>query len=209
MSCADQPFRARRRLGDVGNIFATAAGPPVVAATALPRAGDLRGQADAALAFDAFARAQLGGLSRLAWLLTGDRTTAEDLTAETLLAAWDRWERLLEVENPVAYLRRIMVNQAAVRIRSAVRERRRLRLFHVDALRAGTDPDGGVVVDVRAALRHLPVRRRACVVLRHAFDLSEEEVARILGISVGTVKSQTSRGMAQLQRLLSGGDGDA
>jgi len=193
----------------VGNLYSATAGPPALAARTGPLEAGPRAEGDAGESFDAFARAQLGGLSRLAWLLTGDHATAEDLTAETLLAAWNRWERLLEVENPVAYLRRIMVNLAAARIRSSIRERRRIRLFHIDALRIGVDPDGGVVVDVRAALRHLPVRRRACVVLRHAFDLSEDEVARILGISVGTVKSQTSRGMAQLQRLLSGGDDDA
>lgn len=58
------------------------------------------------------------------------------------------------------------------------------------------------VVDVQGALRRLPFRKRACVVLRHAFDLSERDTALVLGISVGTVKSQTSRGVAELQRLL-------
>lgn len=191
----------------MSHVYAVPAGAPAVAAREVS-GGSSRSGAEASAAFDAFARAQLAGLSRLAWLLTGDPTTAEDLTAETLLAAWDRWDRMLEIDNPVAYARRIMVNLAAARIRSSIRERRRIRLFHADATEAGVDPDGGVVVDVRAALRRLPVRRRACVVLRHAFDLSEEEVARILCVSVGTVKSQTSRGTAQLQRLLAGGDGD-
>jgi DNA-directed RNA polymerase specialized sigma24 family protein len=63
-------------------------------------------------------------------------------------------------------------------------------------------PDVPVVVDVREALRALPFRKRACVVLRHAFDLSERDTALALGVSVGTVKSQTSKGMAELQRLL-------
>lgn len=58
------------------------------------------------------------------------------------------------------------------------------------------------VVDVQEALRRLPFRKRACVVLRHAFDLSERDTALVLGVSVGTVKSQTSRGVAELQRLL-------
>jgi RNA polymerase sigma factor (sigma-70 family) len=57
-------------------------------------------------------------------------------------------------------------------------------------------------MDVRAALRRLPLRRRECVVLRYAFDVPEREVAEILGISVGTVKSQTSRGADQLASLL-------
>jgi DNA-directed RNA polymerase specialized sigma24 family protein len=58
------------------------------------------------------------------------------------------------------------------------------------------------MVDVQEALRRLPFRKRACVVLRHAFDLSEKDTALALGISVGTVKSQTSKGMAELQRSL-------
>ena len=62
------------------------------------------------------------------------------------------------------------------------------------------------VVDVRAALDRLPFRKRACVILRHAFDLSEKETALALGISVGAVKSQTSKGMAELERVLGAGD---
>jgi len=58
------------------------------------------------------------------------------------------------------------------------------------------------VVDVRAALDRLPFGKRACVVLRHAFDLSEKDTARALGISVGAVKSQTSKGLAELERVL-------
>jgi len=57
-------------------------------------------------------------------------------------------------------------------------------------------------MDVRAALRRLPLRRRECVVLRYAFDVPEREVAEILGISVGAVKSLTSRGAAQLSQYL-------
>jgi len=58
------------------------------------------------------------------------------------------------------------------------------------------------VTDVRAALGRLPARKRACVVLRHYYGLSEQETARTLGISVGTVKSQTSRGVAELAAML-------
>jgi DNA-directed RNA polymerase specialized sigma24 family protein len=70
--------------------------------------------------------------------------------------------------------------------------------------REGSAPAADVpsMLDVRAALRKLPYRRRACVVLRYAFDLPEREVAAILDISIGTVKSQTSRGAAQLAALI-------
>jgi DNA-directed RNA polymerase specialized sigma24 family protein len=91
---------------------------------------------------------------------------------------------------------------ARSRIRSAVRERRRVALFWEQRSEGVDDPDVPAVVDVQEALRTLPFRKRACVVLRHAFDLSEKDTALTLGISVGTVKSQTSKGMAELQRLL-------
>ena len=64
------------------------------------------------------------------------------------------------------------------------------------------DPDTAVVVDVRSALLRLPPRRRACLVLRHCFQLTEYEVAETLGVSVGTVKSQTSKAVAQFREQL-------
>jgi RNA polymerase sigma-70 factor (sigma-E family) len=141
-------------------------------------------------------------LARLGFLLSGDRQNAEDLTAETFLAAWQRWDTVRSVDQPVAYVRRILVNIAASRLRRIGGERRRMALIFAADRDTVFDPDPGAVLDVRAALLRLPVRRRACVVLRHAFDLSESEVATALGISVGTVKSQTSKGMALLQKLL-------
>lgn len=140
-------------------------------------------------------------LARLAFLLSGDKQSAEDLTAEALLAAWQRWTTILTLDQPFAYVRRILINMAASRTRRQGLERRHLVLLAADRDPAvGGDP--GVTIDVRTALLQLPVRRRACVVLRHAFDLSEAEVAATLGVSVGTVKSQTFKGMAQLARIL-------
>jgi hypothetical protein len=103
-------------------------------------------------------------------------------------------------------------NLARSRIRSAVRERRRIALFWSQPQDRTDGPDLPAVLDVREALQRLPFRKRACVVLRHAFDLSERDTAAVLGISVGTVKSQTSRGVAELERLLApkagGSDGE-
>lgn len=155
--------------------------------------------------FEAFFDRHHRELGRLAYLLTGDRTAADDLAADTFLAAWRQWDRVWSLDQPLAYVRRILVNLAATRIRRLTRERSRLSLFHVSDRDAPAGPDGAAVLDVRAALGRLPARRRACVVLRHALDLSEAEVAQILGISVGTVKSQTSKGVAQLQKQLGPG----
>jgi RNA polymerase sigma-70 factor (sigma-E family) len=143
-------------------------------------------------------------LARLAYLLSGDRVSAEDLTAEVFLAAWQRWESVWSADHPFAYVRRMMVNIAANRLRRITTERRRLAMVYAGNRETTVSHDPATTVDVRAALLRLPVRRRACVVLRHAFDLSEADVAATLGVSVGTVKSQTFKGMAQLAKLLIG-----
>jgi DNA-directed RNA polymerase specialized sigma24 family protein len=137
---------------------------------------------DAASAeFRAFFERHYAELSRLAHLLTGEPDAAD---------------------HPAAYARGVVANLARTRVRSAVRERRRVALFWSQREERTENPDVAGVVDVQEALRRLPFRKRACVVLRHAFDLSEKDTALALGVSVGTVKSQTSKGMAELQRLL-------
>lgn len=157
---------------------------------------------DDAAAFHAFFERHYAELARLAALLTGEADAADDLAADALVALWRRWDRVREAEHPVAYARGVVANLARSRIRSAVRERRRIAAFWSQRSDRVEDPDVPAVLDLREALQRLPFRKRACVVLRHAFDLSERDTARALGISVGTVKSQTSRGVAELERLL-------
>ncbi|MGX1545403.1 SigE family RNA polymerase sigma factor [Streptomyces adustus] len=158
---------------------------------------------DAASAeFRAFFERHYAELARLAHLLTGEPDAADDLAADALLALWHRWDRVRAADHPVAYARGVVANLARSRIRSAVRERRRVALFWSQGEERTENPDVAGMLDVRTALRRLPFRKRACVVLRHAFDLSEQDTALALGVSVGTVKSQTSKGMAELQRLL-------
>ncbi|WP_338695208.1 SigE family RNA polymerase sigma factor [Streptomyces sp. Q6] len=158
---------------------------------------------DAASAeFHAFFERHHAELARLAHLLTGEPDAADDLAADALLALWHRWDRVRAAEHPVAYARGVVANLARTRIRSAIRERRRVALFWSGRQERTDGPDVPAVVDVQDALRELPFRKRACVVLRHAFDLSEKDTALALGISVGTVKSQTSKGLAELERRL-------
>jgi RNA polymerase sigma-70 factor (sigma-E family) len=156
----------------------------------------------ASVEFHTFFERHYAELARLAHLLTGEADAADDLAADALLALWHRWDRVRAADHPVAYARGVVANLARTRIRSAVRERRRISLFWSQRDEKAEDPDVPAVVDVQEALHRLPFRKRACVVLRHAFDLSEKDTALALGISVGTVKSQTSKGMAELQRLL-------
>ncbi|MER5812125.1 SigE family RNA polymerase sigma factor [Streptomyces sp. NPDC002033] len=160
----------------------------------------------ASVEFHAFFERHHAELARLAHLLTGEADAADDLAADALLALWHRWDRVRASGRPVAYARGVVANLARTRIRSAVRERRRVALFWARREEKAENPDVAGVVDVRVALRRLPFRKRACVVLRHAFDLSEKDTALALGVSVGTVKSQTSKGMAELQRLLGAQD---
>jgi RNA polymerase sigma-70 factor (sigma-E family) len=156
-------------------------------------------------AFHSFFESHHADLARLAYLVTGEPEVADDLAADALLEVWRHWDRVAAADSPIAYARGVLANLARNRIRRLRRERR--GLLGVGLLWRGRtqDVDVPAVVDVREALRRLPHRRRACVVLRYAFDLSEQETARTLGISVGTVKSQTSRGVAQLTRLLGEG----
>ncbi|MEU0023825.1 SigE family RNA polymerase sigma factor [Streptomyces sp. NPDC006335] len=156
----------------------------------------------ASVEFHAFFERHYTELSRLAHLLTGEPDAADDLAADALLALWHRWDRVRAADHPAAYARGVVANLARTRIRSAVRERRRVALFWSQREEKVENPDVAGAVDVQEALRRLPFRKRACVVLRHAFDLSEKDTALALGVSVGTVKSQTSKGMAELQKLL-------
>jgi RNA polymerase sigma-70 factor (sigma-E family) len=150
--------------------------------------------------FGAFVAQHARGLDRLAYLMLGDEHAAEDLAADALLAAWQHWEKVRRADNPLAYVRRILVNQASEHSRRRARESTVVGRLKLSASQAAPESDSAAVADVRSALLRLPKRRRACLVLRHCFGLTEEDVARTLGISVGTVKSQTSKAVAQFRR---------
>ncbi|MCH7230772.1 SigE family RNA polymerase sigma factor [Glycomyces sp. L485] len=160
-------------------------------------------------AFRAFFERHHAELARFAWLLIGDSAAAEDIAADAMLAVWQQWDQARRARSQIAYARGIVANLAKSRIRAAVRERRRNTLFWQRPGDAADGPDAAAVVDVREALARLPMRRRACVILRHSLELSERETAEALGVSVGTVKSQTSKGLADLRRILGPQDGSA
>jgi len=157
---------------------------------------------DASADFHDFFERHYAELARLAYLLTGERDAADDIAADALVALWQQWDRFRATRHPLAYARGVVANLVRERIRSAVRERRRIALFWSRSPEVVEPPDVAGTLDIRTALARLPFRKRACVVLRHAFDLSEKDTAMALGISVGTVKSQTSKAMAELEGLL-------
>lgn len=149
--------------------------------------------------FTAFASASGPRLLRFGVLLCGDRAQAEDLTQEALARVYVRWSRL-RGDNPEAYARRTMINAQASWWRSPWSARR------VAVVPDLAGPDAYASADDRemvlAALRTLPARMRAVVVLRYWLGLSEQETAAELGVSAGSVKSQASRGLARLRDLL-------
>ncbi|MBL7493285.1 SigE family RNA polymerase sigma factor [Frankia sp. AgB1.9] len=156
--------------------------------------------------FEKFFEAHHRELARFAFLLSGDRDAAEDITAEALTSAWVHWDRVQAADNPLAYVRRSVANLAAGRIRRTVRERNVLaKLGRQLPIQATNGPDVPAVLDLESALLRLPLRKRQCVILRHGLDLSEAETADTLGISIGTVKSQTSKAVSELERLLAAG----
>jgi RNA polymerase sigma-70 factor (sigma-E family) len=141
---------------------------------------------------------QYADLVRVAYLLTGDNSLAEDLAQEALLRAWRDWERIRMMESVGGYVRGIVVNLAKSSMRRRILE---LRHRMVELPPPVVDDTAGAL-DLRRALARLPLRKRVCVVLRYYADLPEAEIASLLGVSVGTVKSQTHKGLEQLRQLL-------
>jgi RNA polymerase sigma-70 factor (sigma-E family) len=174
--------------------------------------------------FDDYARARQHHLYRTAYLLCGDRDRAQDLVQTTLVALLRSWSKARLADNPDAYAKKAL-------IRAYLDEQRKLRRQIAAHLKAASRPDstayshataeGGTpgarrdsgAVDagtestelrmvVREALRALPPKPRAMVVLRYWEDLSVEQTAELLGCSPGNVKSQCSRALAKLRPLL-------
>ena len=151
-------------------------------------------------AFEEFAAESGAELLRIAILLTPDPHTAEDVYQETLQRLAARWSR---VDSPKAFCRRVMHNIVIDQTRARARRPHELRLFDTGEKSdpRSADPHHSVEVwpSLRAALNSLTVQQRTILVLRYFDDRSEADVAKLLGISVGTVKSTTSRAIAHLR----------
>jgi RNA polymerase sigma-70 factor (sigma-E family) len=149
--------------------------------------------------FADFVRAALPGLLRYGHLLTGNPHDAADLVQTVLEKVGARWATVRRAGDPLAYTRRAMANGHVSRWR---RTRRESLLAEIPDVRAVTDPDPFDGEPLWDALRELPARQRAVVVLRYYEDLSEAEIATALGISRGTVKSQANKAKATLRARL-------
>ncbi|HUZ25171.1 MAG TPA: SigE family RNA polymerase sigma factor [Streptosporangiaceae bacterium] len=152
-------------------------------------------------AFEDFARVHGDSLVRLSFVLSGDRGKAEDAAQEALTGVYLRWGRL---DDPLSYARRSVVNATKDQWRHLGR---RDRLERTAAWQPQESPPllDDVVADrdrLIQALRRLSYGQRAVIVLRYWLQLSEQETARALGNSAGTVKSQASRALARLREEL-------
>jgi RNA polymerase sigma-70 factor (sigma-E family) len=148
-------------------------------------------------------RAHYRSLVRLAALLLDDRAASEEVVQDAFVKLHQRWDRVVDPAKRVAYLRSIVLNGARSRGR---RRETRSRLKLVPAVDAESAEAAAIRAEehreVLAALRALPARQRDCVVLRYYLDPSEAAIAETLGISAGSVKTHTHRGMSALERAL-------
>lgn len=152
---------------------------------------------DARERFDDFVRGRGAALQRTAYLLTGDWALAEDLVQTALARSWPAWGRIQHAD-PEAYVRRVLVNTHASWWRRRWRGEVPTQTLP-DRVRVEQDGGRHDRPALHAALLRLPPRQRAVVVLRFSEDLSEAATAELLGISVGTVKSTTSKALARLR----------
>jgi RNA polymerase sigma-70 factor (sigma-E family) len=152
--------------------------------------------------FRDFVVLQRAGLLRTAFLLTGDRGHAEDLVQTALLKTCRHWRRVAGRGDPAAYVRRVLVTTATSWRRRLLTTEQVMDAVPERAHHDRYDERSDEVID---ALRALPPRMRAVVVLRYYEDRSEAQTAALLGCSVGTVKTQASRAMARLRISLADG----
>jgi RNA polymerase sigma-70 factor (sigma-E family) len=145
--------------------------------------------------FDELFEREREAMVRVAYLIAGSTAVAEEVTQEAFVSVYERWSRL---DSPGGYLRQCVVNRAL----SAVRRRRRgdeLLAISPSLLPAEVGPGHDHMLD---AVRRLPAKARALVVLRYYDHLTLQEIADVLDLPTGTVKSGLHRAIAELREAL-------
>ncbi len=180
--------------------------------TSMDPSGSPPAAPDAEAGVTALYQAHAVGLIRLAVIMVGDRAAAEDVVQDAFLGLYRHWGGLCDGANALTYVRSSVLNGCRNTRRSRARRDRRDRDDLAGALPAQACASAETIALVSeehrltlAAIRRLPDRQREALVLRFYLDLSEEETARAMGVSRGTVKSATSRAVAALGRKLKEG----
>lgn len=143
-------------------------------------------------------------LRRLAFVMMGDGPQAEEIVMEAFAKATSKWALVSNADHPAAYMRQIVVNLCRSKIRRHVLERKVGELFkrRDEDIVDRTAEHYGMDIDIWKAVQALPERQRTVVVLRYLEDLSEPEIAALVDLPVGTVKSQLSRARTKLSEKL-------
>lgn len=149
--------------------------------------------------FSAWMAARQSALHRTAYLLAGDHHTADDLVATTLAKVYLAWDKVERRESIDGYARRVLVNEHNSLWRRPWKKREVARDELPDHDAVHDTYDEGLGTALWELVQKLPRKQRAVIVLRYYEGLSEAEIADVLGISAGTVKSQASRAMATLR----------
>ena len=169
--------------------------PSVATGDALPHSSTSLSKDDE---FSSYMAARQAALLRTAFLLTGERAAAEDLLQTALAKLYLSWDKVRDRGALDGYVRRIMVNEHNSLWRRAWK-RREHSTDEMPEQPVHDDYDDGLGAALWSYLQTLPPRQRSVIVLRYYEQLSEAEIADVLGISVGTVKSQASRALAGLR----------
>ena len=144
-------------------------------------------------------------LIRIAAVMLGSRAAAEDAVQDPFCGLYRRWHQLADTDNALPYVRSAVMNRCRSELRRQARLQHRADQNH-RPLEADSPEQAAILGeehrDVLAALRRLPDRQRESLILRYFMDLPEPEIATVMGISQGTVKSTTSRALAALARQL-------
>jgi RNA polymerase sigma-70 factor (sigma-E family) len=148
-------------------------------------------------------REHRAGLVRLAALLVHDTSAAEEVVQDAFVRAYLAWDGVRDPDKALAYVRSAVLNGA----RSRLRHLKVVDRAPAAARRSGESAEAQVMATdeqrrMVAALRTLPDRQRECLALRYYLDLSEAQIAATLGISAGSVKTHTARGLAALASRL-------
>jgi RNA polymerase sigma-70 factor (sigma-E family) len=156
--------------------------------------------------FDEFVKLNVGDLLRLGYLITWDRSEAEDLVQECLFRVARRWPKVQVMDMPLAYARRVLINLAFdARQRRSRRREELLADIPLTLIDESRSDEFDALIDrseMRIAIGQLTRQQRTVLGLRYFLDLSEAQVAAILGCSQGNVKSTSSRALARLRELM-------